>query len=142
MLGLISWRLWRVSYLKNEFFSSVSSMTNLIHRKPHCRTVTMMAEMGNVEVSLNGSKDDLKICNQLDLGSAPTRSLISETSLSKASELVRPLGLADRFELDEQLEELEVMSSSKKSLSRNSSILDKDLPTTVNEVKLKRQLPF
>ena len=97
----------------------------------------MMAEMGNVEVSLNGSKDDLKICNQLDLGSAPTRSLISETSLSKASELVRPLGLADRFELDEQLEELEVMSSSKKSLSRNSSILDKDLPTTVNEVKLK-----
>ena len=98
-----------------------------------------MADIGKVDVSLNGSKEDLRICNQLDLGSAPTRSLISAMSLSKASELVRPLGLADRFELEEQLEELDVMSSSKKSLSMNSSIL-KSLRQIVTSVK--RQLPF
>ena len=88
-------------------------MTNLIHKNPLCKTLIIMADIGNMEVSLNGSRDAFKIVLQLEFGSLLTRSRISETNLSRASPLVNPLGLADKLELDEQLEELEVMSSSK-----------------------------
>ena len=76
-------------------------------RKVDCKTPTTTADAGKSDVSFEGSTDFLKIVLKFDFSSLSRDPLMSSTSFVKASSLESPLGRADKFELEEQVEELE-----------------------------------